>query len=217
MSIAFVKEVHSITFSPASASSLVLPSITPAMGNLLVAWIESLSSSPSISSDTGGNSWTQVGTTQPRSGSGYYIAMFAAVATGSASVVTFSIPGGGYPNGQIMEFSGTASSGPIDASGQAAGIGTSPTCAVVTNNANELIVAASCPNSGGTWGPAAGWNQPNGTNPTGGLTYGGIFATEATAGTYNPTFTVTSDQWGIIAGSFKHYTAPPPSTAVPNI
>src|SRR5271166_4273575 len=202
MAYAFVQEVHTLTF--ANGSPFSLPSITPTTGHLLVSWVCSTGSAPAVMSDTGSNVWTQVGTPQKRGGlsGAYYIAMFWAIATGSASVLTYN-SGGSFGSAQTMEFSGNASASVLDASGQAGGTGTAPTCAVAANYDNELIVAASCPFLGGTWGPAAGWNQPSGSNPTAGLTYGGIFAVESTTGTYNPTFTTTSDDWGIIAGSFK--------------
>lgn len=197
MAISFVQEAHNYSFPP-SVTTFSTASITPSIGNILIAWVESYNGVSMVVSDTlGGLSWTRIGTTQSNGGGGTpnWLDVFRAKATSAVpGVVTFAAGGLPflYPACQVMEFSGQNSTAPIQAQAQGSGNSNAPQQAVVSTTANTMFVAACGVAGGATLGAGVGWTQPGGG-------YGGIYAPEAAAGSHTPTFSMTSGAWAVNA------------------
>jgi hypothetical protein len=176
---------------------------TTTVGSLLVvcqSWDTSTLTALSAS-DTAGNSWTvAVG---PTTLSGYFSqgCLYAINKAATASdVVTVTGTGATTPdNTKIAEFSGIASSSPIDVTATNSHAGTSsvPTSgAATTTNANDLIFGTSIVNSGdGTGSGFTLLDQPNGNDDE--------YEIVSAAGSQTANFTTANNQWMAQMIAFK--------------
>jgi len=144
---AFVQANDTLAVGSASSVSIAYTSNVTA-GDILVAIGEGYPTSGTLSiSDTQGNTWTLVGSVS--NNDSLYMWVANANATG-ANTVTISIGGGGttYVQGIVAEYSGYATSSPIDSystnsgSGSGSGSLTLSTGSIAVGGSGELIVSA---------------------------------------------------------------------------
>jgi len=139
--------------APASASNTVTP-VTLAYGsnntanNLLLAIVSAQGGTPSTPTDTAGNTWVQIGSTQPYNGNDNTKLFYVAQAKAGANTVSAAYTGTrGYLG--ILEFSGGAAS-PLDTSTPGAGAGTTAAAGpIVPAAAGELLVLLMTEGGGG--------------------------------------------------------------------
>ena len=182
---------------------------------VIVGWNDTNASVTAVT-DTKGNVYTRaVGPTQnpgALSQSIYYSANIAgATAGGNTVTVTFS-PAAAYADIRILEYSGVAHTGVLDASAAAAGnSATSSSGSLTTTVPGDLLVSGNMISTL-THGPASGWTLRFITSPDGDLAEDRI---ATTAGAY----TGSSPLDG--AGTWVHQTvafkAAPPDTTPPNV
>lgn len=155
-SIAFVQQAEQNSGANATSMTTSFPSASTS-GNLLVALVSvrggTANAGAAISSvtDSAGNSWTYP-TADPQdnpfaqaaSGSNSYIAIAYAAGASAASSVTVNLSVSLPVAVVIAEFSGVATSSPVDISkGQVGAASTTPTTpTIATTNANDLIIGA---------------------------------------------------------------------------
>jgi hypothetical protein len=142
MAYALVGTIGAVTTGTSGAS------ITPAWGtsenrtanNLLICWVDSYAISTLPSAPTGWSIAKQVSSTAVTTASIFY-----KIAAGSDTAPTIGPVSGAILSGQLAEFSGNASSSPLDQTGSATTISTTPLVATTAGTdaaAGELVVVA---------------------------------------------------------------------------
>jgi hypothetical protein len=136
MAIAFVQSTLIATAT--GFSSITTSAITTVSAHLLVSHIANYTSLSAITSDSKSNSWTNVAAFS--TGSGFIRMDYVANCVGGASH-TFTATGD-YPSITVQEFSGVATTTPLDASGTdfVSGGATSHSVSCTTTNANDVLV-----------------------------------------------------------------------------
>ena len=126
-----------------SALAVAFPSNVTA-GNLLLCLMVGAESAPAGTgpvTDTRGNTWSAIGTADATSG--FWIHGFYCIANGSGANTCTSHMNGGYSSYHavlVAEYSGIASTNPLDVENKATGSGTGPTVSITTTNANDLVI-----------------------------------------------------------------------------
>ncbi len=165
--------------------------------------------------DAAGNTYTLAAgpTTQAEAGTQaiYYAPNIAgAVASGNHVTVTFdaAVP---FPDLRIAEYSGIATTNPVDAAASATGVGTVSGAAVKTTAATDLLVAANYVTTA-TTGPGSGYASRLLTSPDGDILQDGV---GTAAGTYFTSAPLApSGAWIMQLVAFRaavSSTQPPPS------
>jgi hypothetical protein len=207
MSIALVQHRNVDAASGASAS--LAYTSNPAVNNLLVVAVRTglgTSLTSLTIADTIGNTWTQAA--QVTVLGDFVLAVWYAVnKSTAANTVTISVAPNTTIRLAIYEYSGTATSSPLDtqnSGSNSSGSNTPASTSITPAGNNELIFAASCVNTGKTF--TAGTNftledqVPIGT--AGKLGVEDWIQTTATA-TTGPFTLSASDVWGAIVAAFK--------------
>jgi hypothetical protein len=192
--------------APSSASNTVSPvslayGANNSLNNLLLAIVSAQAGVPGTPTDTAGNTWVQIGTTQSYNTSDNTKLFMVAQAKAAANTVSCTYSGTrGYMG--IVEFSGGSSS-PLDTLGQANSVGSSTVSIGITPaSAGELIVLLATEGGGGLTWTAGG---------TGTLAWSGAgpftmaqYLLNAPAGVQTPAMTMSQSQlWGGFVVAFK--------------
>ena len=177
MAVAFV-QAASNGGNPATTTAIA--AITVTAGNLLVVTVRASPASGAGTltvSDDQGNTYTQ--DLNPSFASGNITAQYSAPnCAGASTIVTFSITGTGRRIGiAVHEYSGAATSTPLDQTNSNAGTGTTATSGSVTTTvADEALVAAIGVASTPTWEA----DYPSRTSDSTGRLYTGSRVVSAT-------------------------------------
>ena len=166
---------------------------------VVIGWNDTTATVKSVT-DSKGNTYTlAVGPTQmsgDATQSIYYAANIASAAANSNTVtVTFNVAAA-YPDLRILEYSGAATSSPIDASGSGTGMSTTPTATLSskTTNANDLILAANYIATS-TKAVGSGFTSRIVTSPNSDLVEDELVSA---TGTYTATSTMTTSGWWVM-------------------
>lgn len=200
----FVQATNNFNTS-GSATSITTTGITTTSGNQVyigtVVW--QTGSTPADAAtpitDSKGNTWVKVGSLTDAGGDRVSLWYCANIVGGSGHTFTYSVVAGAYETIAVMEFSGAATSSPLDQGSNstfAAGTTSSTTSpSITTTNAADFLIAVG---GGGTGGSAdtfssgsATWTTPAATqqsNSAGELIAMG-YAVVSSTGTYSVTFT----------------------------
>lgn len=111
--------------------------------NLLLALLFGYANSNASASvsDTRGNTWTRIGSIVTGGDGSLYLDAFYCIANGAgADTVTYNAAGSSYMSLIIAEYSGIATTSPLDVAGSSTGSSTSPSTSITTTNANDLII-----------------------------------------------------------------------------
>ena len=218
-SIAFV-QVNSAT--PQTPQTSVPVTFTKAQGAgdlnvVVVGWNDSTAQVSSVT-DSKGNVYTlAVGPTVQTSLATqaiYYASnIAAAAASGNIVTVTFS-PAAAYPDIRIAEYSGIATTAPVDVVAAAQGSSTSSSSgAVATKNANDLLVGANLVQTT-TTKAGSGYTSRVITSPDADILEDEVVTA---TGSYSGTATLTSGSWIMQMVAFKASgSAPTVSSVSPN-
>ena len=170
-------------------------------GNLnvvAVMWGDTTSAVNSVTDSRGNVYALAVG---PTKASGLTSAIYYAknIAAGSNTVTVTFNQAAGWPNVNVMEYSGLSTTSPLDVTATASGTGTTANSgSATTTAANELIVGAGNPVTAFT---AAGSGFSNRIiNSFGGISEDKIVTS---TGSYNATATMTSGGWIMQMATFK--------------
>jgi hypothetical protein len=216
MAYSLVQEAHAFSY-PVSGNPSVTPASPITKGNLLIAMVQTTTNSPVIVDD-GRNIWHPIlgpGST-PLAGGRGFIQVFYGIAESTRSITLngFGLSSNAYLSNtpvtlanagmQFLEFSG-GSMNPFVTSATATGTSTAPAAAVTSTTTNNLVIGFAIGTAGDTVIETAGWTNAAGA----GVSTSGIYAVEATAATWTPTFLQSaSAAWGCIALAFQ----PPQAT-----
>ena len=204
MSWTFQQSQYNWTY-PGTSSGQTLTFANPCTpGSLLVGTLTTLNSNSqtgvALSDNVNGN-WTPI--TTANGGYGEVSAWYIVNSSSAELVCQWGSLAAEYPGYQVAEFTGNASSSPLDASASGGGV---DTLSVNVNNANELVIGWCCPSSGGSMENGAGWTSTDPGDSSGGPM---IYATSS-GPTASPLFTGSG---GIVAASFKPSGGGPSYTA----
>jgi hypothetical protein len=198
-SISFV-QVKSTTQTSGTTVAIAYPAAQTA-GNLnvvAVMWGDTTSTVSSVT-DSKGNSYAlAVG---PTKATGLTSAIYYAknIAGGSNTVTVKFNQSAGYPNVNVLEYSGLDTANPLDVSAAATGSGTTANSgSATTTSANELIVGAGNPSSGFT-GAGSGFSSRL-INGFGGISEDRVVSSP---GSYNATAPLTSGSWVMQMAAFR--------------
>lgn len=214
--IALVQHPSPLSQAANTTGSLAFAS-NPTANDLLVVCARLGNANPSPTSitisDTPTNTWTQIGSTVTTASQFNLLCWYAVNSTTGADTVTVS-----WTNSQTLrmmeyEYSGTATSSPLDtnASGTGSSTGINSSSSINPAGPNELLFVAACNNANVTY--TAGTNYTLEDQIPAGSS--GKMGTEqwiqTTATSDNGPFTISpSDSWGTILAAFK-----PAGTATP--
>jgi hypothetical protein len=197
-SVAFVQGTYN---DPGGSVTSVAATFTKAqtasdLNVVVIAWNDTVATIKSVA-DSKGNTYTlAVGPTQltgDTTQSIYYAAnIAAAAASGNTITVTFN-SAASYPDLRILEYSGAATSSPIDAVGSATGTSATATATLSTKttNADDLILAGDYIQST-TTGPGTGFTTRMITSPDSDIVEDELVSA---TGTYTATSAVKSGWW----------------------
>lgn len=218
MSVAHVQSTGFAALG-AGAKQVTLGSSVTA-GNLLVLFVtwSSAVSLDTVSDDVNG-SWTIIPGSLADGGNGWQTqAAVKPNVAGGTTTITATFTGGGTGNAimEALEYSGAATSSPVDASASAAqtgGGGTTPSCAITTVTDHAAIVATSMASSNATVG--SGYTQRLNTSDI--LTQDKLDQTPQ-GGTTVP-FGTSSTWWQVSAVALKPVgvVLPPVNTVAPAV
>jgi hypothetical protein len=205
MAIAFVQSNYAVPST--SASVAVAFSSAQTVGNLnvvVVGWNDVTHTVSSVT-DTKGNSYslavgpTKNGATNTLTQSIYYAPSIAAAAAG-ANTVTVAFSGTATaPDIRILEYSGLATSSPVDVTAAAGGSGAVSSGSATTTSANDLIFGA-CTVTNVVSAVGSGFTQRILTTPNGDLAEDQIVSA---TGSYAATATVSGGSWAMQMVAFK--------------
>jgi IPT/TIG domain len=197
--ISFV-QVKSGVATSGSSVSVTYPA-TQTAGNLNVVgvmWGDTTSTVSSVM-DSRGNAYTlAVGPTQT---SGLTSSIYYAknIAAGSNTVTVTFNQTAGWPNVNVLEYSGLDTASPLDVAATASGSGmTANSGSATTTSANELIVGAGNPS--GVFTAAGSGFRNRIINSFGGISEDRIVTS---TGSYNATATMTSGAWVMQMATFR--------------
>ena len=203
--IAFVQTANAVPqSSPSTVSVTYLQPQTAGNLNVVVVGWNSASGTVQSVQDSVGNVYTRAVGPTVRSGfatqSVYYAAgVLAAGANTNTVTVTFAAPVP-FPDIRIAEYSGIATTNPVDVVAAAQGSGTSSNSGTATTtNANDLIVGANIVSTH-TTGPGAGFTSRVITVPDGDILEDRIVTT---TGAYSAVAPLTSGAWIMQMVAFK--------------
>lgn len=206
MAIALVAgSVHTGTGANASSASAAFTSNTA--GNFLVAVIGWNNSGRSFTSvvDTAGNTWTGVGTLVSSSTALTRIFFVAnCKASAGTNTVTMNIGGGANTAITIAEYSGVATSSPLNVTNQLTGTTSNPklTTGITTTVAGDLIISAL--EWVGTSALTAGTGFTRESSVLHTTNVQGMEDQITTAtGTFTGDWTATAAQWALQVAAFK--------------
>ncbi len=184
-----------------SASVAVTYAAAQTAGNLnvvAVMWGETTSAVSSVTDSKGNTYALAVG---PTKGTGLSSAIYYAknIAGGSNTVTVSFNRTAGYPNVNVLEYSGLDTASPLDVSAAAVGSGTSGNSGSnTTTSANELIIGLGNPSTVFT-GPGTGFTNRM-INAFGGISEDRIVSS---TGSYNATAVLTSGAWVMQMVAFR--------------
>lgn len=202
MAIAFVQ---SKTF-PGNASTPNSVGFTNnvATGNSIIVATRNSTGSPSVNvSDSLGNIYTEIGTTQTTPGGANLRLFYAKNIIGGKCTVTLSWAGGSSNRAQMAEYSGCDTTSPLDQTAKSSGTSTTPSSGNITTTvADELLFCAVATDGGNTFTAGTSFNLRE---------VAGDVAVQiedrivSATGTYAGTMTLTggSAGWAAIVASFK--------------
>jgi glycosyl hydrolase family 16/IPT/TIG domain-containing protein len=195
----FVQVKSAVTTSGSSVAATYPAAQTAGNLNVVAVMWGDVTSAVSSVTDTRGNTYTlAVG---PTRANGLTSAIYYAknIAAGSNTVTVSFNQSAGWPNINVMEYSGLDTTNPLDVVSTASGSGTTANSGSATTTvANELIVGAGNPVTTFT---AAGTGFTNRIiNSFGGISEDKIVTS---AGSYNATATLTSGGWVMQMAAFR--------------
>jgi IPT/TIG domain len=163
-----------------------------------VMWGDATSTVSSVTDSKGNTYALAVG---PTKGTGLTSAIYYAksIASGSNTVTVKFNRTAGYPNVNVLEYSGLDVANPLDVSAGGSGSGTTATSgSAATTSANELIVGAGNPSS--VFTSAGSGFSSRMINAYGGISEDKIVSS---TGSYNATATLTSGAWVMQMATFR--------------
>jgi hypothetical protein len=193
--------------STTASVSVAFPSNQTA-GNLNVVFIAPLLAGVTITSVTDSHSQTYTKAIGPISQAGggvdvlqAWIYYSANIAAGANTITVLFSAANNFPEIDILEYSGLATSSPLDVTGSAHGASGTSSVSVTTTNSNDIVVA-------GFFNDGSGWNGTPGTGFTNRLFDSGSGnqvddQSVTAAGTYTDTPTNLGGVWLGIAAAFK--------------
>jgi hypothetical protein len=194
VAIAFVQAASAVPqSSPTSVTVTYAQAQSAGNFNVVVVGWNSATGQVQAVTDTKGNPYVlAVGPTVSAgfaTQSIYYAANIAAAAAGANTITVTFTAAAPFPDIRVAEYSGIASNNPVDRAVGAIGSGTtSSSGALVTTNANDLLVGANIVQTG-TSGPGTGFTNRGITVPDSDILEDQIVTT---AGSYTATATLTS-------------------------
>lgn len=201
--IAFVRKGSEIS---ASGSSITLTlSVASTAGDLLVATVSDVNGNCTTDSITAPSGWTRAAHSC-RGSAGPVEIWYRPNAPSTSSVAFSTGSSGSNTRGQLSEFSGVATSSPLDQTGTANSSSASASLAVSTSAAlaasGEVAVTAYNTASGVTLGPQSGWTSMTSDGS------GGFESDYKLSPTSGSTLTETatsspSSTWGAVIATFK--------------
>lgn len=207
--IAFVQQAVGVG-TTGSATATLGSGVTS--GNLLVACIGFDTSVSAVSSVTGGNvTWSQVAIAQPikPAGNGGVAIWQGINSSGGGTSIVVTVNASDNVNFNVSEWSGIATSSPLDGSAVTATLTTGSTSPATGNytstNANDLIIANCGFHDAATMStrPGSPWTSLT-DGGTVGIGTGESYQIVSSTGTYSATWTIsTSTYWGAIICGFK--------------
>jgi len=197
--ISFVQVKSATATSGSSVSAtFAAPQTVGNLNVVAVMWGDTTSSVTSVTDSRGNVYALAVG---PSTATGLTSAIYFAksITAGTNTVTVTFNQSAGWPNINVMEYSGLSTTSPLDVTATASGTGTTANSgSATTTAANELIVGAGNPLTTFT---AAGAGFSNRIiNSFGGISEDKIVST---AGSYNATATMTSGGWIMQMATFK--------------
>ena len=204
--IAFV-QVNAASGSSTNTESVAFTSNTTA-GDLILVGSDFSSGSISSVTDTQGNTFTQVGSALHNPNGHYAVLFYAANIKGGADTVTAKISASAsFLQVYLTEYSGVATSSPLDVQAGAVGTGSTVSSGSATTTvADDLIFGYM--DSGGTGSTGSGFTQRSGFS-------GNVIEDEiaGAAGSYAATGTSTSD-WTMQMAALKPTSSSSPTIAL---
>jgi hypothetical protein len=181
-------------------------------GNLLLAFVTWPSGNTLTGvTDSNGNSWLQIGTSQIDAGTESSALFYVKSCNAGANNVAFAFTGAGSSGMNIYEFSGN-SSNPLDTSNGSVGATSTVSAGPITPaGAGELIILVAMRSGGGTtYTPGSGFTL---ANPAGAGQFAELqYNLSGPAGSQTPTMTMTTAGNNVaFAAAFLAPAAPPPS------
>jgi hypothetical protein len=174
--ISFVEQVVAPGGANLTTQTLSLPSGTTTGDTLILMVGDDHSNSATVSSVSGGGvgTWTKVTEQNGSSGQGEAEIWYGLVTSGSSTGITVTLSGPtNWQLANVSEWSGIASSNPVDASTSSAGTGTSFTAGpITTTQSGDLVISDA-------W---TSFNSPGFTSPQNSTTSGYTALNETQAG-----------------------------------